>query len=213
MTVPGLFFTHHKALLDASSGHKTPIQIVYHGTPQNGTIFRSIMEGNLKAPIFKRQEDAAARSAYGVGIYTTPEPEAAYYYSEGGPIFMCLALPGRSYFCNDSEQKRGQPKVEGFDSHASPCQQVLVVFEGAQILPVFLIERTHQAKAHLEMRQILGMIEKLTGNRNTSVPYRKERGDSIDQASFLQKLHSLGTGKNKHKLRDKGDWGWRPTPT
>lgn len=140
------FFAKHKELLEASHDHQTAIQIVYHGTPEKGTVFRSIMDGNLKVP--KRQgKEAAQRSAYGLGVYTTPEPEAAYIYSQGGPIFMCLALPGRTFFCSDSEQKRGQPNIEGFQSHASPCQQVLVLFESDQILPVFLMKRDHQAKA------------------------------------------------------------------
>eukprot|EP00931_Biecheleriopsis_adriatica_P040371 TRINITY_DN23135_c0_g1_i1.p1 TRINITY_DN23135_c0_g1~~TRINITY_DN23135_c0_g1_i1.p1 ORF type:complete len:460 (+),score=71.79 TRINITY_DN23135_c0_g1_i1:54-1433(+) len=208
------FFVRHKAFLDASRDHQTPIQIVYHGTPENGDVFRSIMDGNLRVPKMQKEE-VANRSAYGTGVYTTPEPEAAFIYSEGGPIFMCLALPGRIYFCNDSEQRRGQPKMEGFDSHASPCQQVLVMFESEQILPVFLIARTHQAKAHNEILQILGMIDKITGNEDSQVPYRQEEGDGITGESFLQKLHTSGLalrGKKHTGKRSQNDWGWRPTP-
>merc|ERR1712110_904010 len=100
------------------------------------------------------------------------------------------------------------------DSHASPCQQVLVLSESEQILPVFLMDRKHQAKAHSEMLQILGMIDKITGNKDSRVPYRKEDGDGITGESFLQKLHTSGkaTGKKTEGKKSKTDWGWRPTP-
>mmetsp|Transcript_85740 Transcript_85740/g.148180 ORF Transcript_85740/g.148180 Transcript_85740/m.148180 type:complete len:240 (+) Transcript_85740:48-767(+) len=207
-----VFFAKHKALLDASHEHQTPIQIAYHGTLENGNVFRSIVDGNLRVP--KRRRNEENRSAYGIGVYTTPEPEAAYIYSEGGPIFMCLVLPGRTYFCSDSEHRRGQPKMGSFQSHASPCQQVLVLFESDQILPVFLIERNNQAEAHNEMLEILKMVQKMTGNRDTRVPYRREESDGIDGLSFLQKLRKTWPRPKLRKTDKVGnsEWGWRPTP-
>eukprot|EP00930_Biecheleria_cincta_P061587 TRINITY_DN47151_c0_g1_i1.p1 TRINITY_DN47151_c0_g1~~TRINITY_DN47151_c0_g1_i1.p1 ORF type:complete len:336 (-),score=49.09 TRINITY_DN47151_c0_g1_i1:191-1198(-) len=197
-----LFFRRHKALLDASKRKQTSIQIVYHGTLQNGQVFRSIMDGNLKVP--DGRKIVARGAAYGTGIYTTLDPEAATLYSKGGPIFMCLVLPGSTYFCNDSEHMRDQPRKQGFDSHASPCQQVLVLFESDQVLPVLLVDRTHIATAHHEMLQILSAIRRMTGNTNTTVEYRKELGDGITQQSFLQKLYDVPAGS--------GGWGWRPKP-
>jgi hypothetical protein len=54
----------------------------------------------------------------------------------GGSVFCCLVLRGKH---TKVEYKVGRPLKPGFDSHVSPCGQEWIMFDAAQVLPLYLV--------------------------------------------------------------------------
>lgn len=77
---------------------------------------------------------------WGKGIYLSPDPSLAQGYASDGKMLVCSVLMGRIFHC--SEMMVGKACVRGFDSHMSPCEQEMVLFEAAQVLPCYLLTIT-----------------------------------------------------------------------
>ena len=91
-------------------------------------------------------------STYGRGIYSSPSPQFALDYSGwrceptpadeyfGQKLIVCATLMGRSVKVDRSNNLREESRaLEGYDSHIANRDLEYIVFEPAQILPVYVI--------------------------------------------------------------------------
>ncbi|KAF5385950.1 hypothetical protein D9615_002665 [Tricholomella constricta] len=120
--------------------------IVFHGTLRRnvGSIVRSgfIVPG-----------EKTATGEHVQGIYTSPDPDYSLSYTDWTPeggvkgrrrllpgqkLIVCAVLMGRRHLM--SSTRRLKPTVEqGFDSHVSPNEMEYVVFNSAQVLPLYVL--------------------------------------------------------------------------
>ncbi|ELR21503.1 Poly(ADPribose) polymerase catalytic domain containing protein [Acanthamoeba castellanii str. Neff] len=108
----------------------------FHGTPEAN--IPNILQQGLLVPgthgVINRTDDGY----YGAGIYLSPDARTSLGYAGGcGKLLVCAVLMGRIYKCEDL--MHGAPCTPGFDSHMSPCEGELILFEAAQVLPCFVI--------------------------------------------------------------------------
>ncbi|GLB45088.1 hypothetical protein LshimejAT787_1901660 [Lyophyllum shimeji] len=146
--------THDRRARDAAYDRFGKEEIVFHGTlRQNvGSIVRSgfVVPGGKTAT--GEVVDVRCGSTWGQGIYTSPDPEYSLSYAdhtEGGvkghrrllpgqKLIVCAILMGRRRLMNNT--RRLNPSVEeGYDSHVSPNKLEYVVFNSAQVLPLYVL--------------------------------------------------------------------------
>jgi hypothetical protein len=113
--------------------------IGYHGTrPQN---ISSIVNKGLLVPGSKGFEHATDPGFYGRGIYLSPDAGMSISYCRGGgSLIVCAVLMGKAYKCPGIMM--GAKLKSGFDSHISPCGSELILFDAAQVLPLYVIHFT-----------------------------------------------------------------------
>ncbi|CAF2647703.1 unnamed protein product [Rotaria sp. Silwood2] len=80
---------------------------------------------------------------FGRGIYQGFAADYAIHYAEfykhSDEIMLSAVLPGRSYVVKKDGEKFGRQCEPGFNSHISPEVKEIVLFQSAQILPMFII--------------------------------------------------------------------------
>lgn len=86
------------------------------------------------------QVKVAHGSAYGRGIYVSPDPAFSLGYAPEGRLFVCAVLPGASFDCN-KHKRIGNGCMPGYHSHVANQKKIIVLFKSAQVLPVFVLER------------------------------------------------------------------------
>lgn len=157
------FLKRHERELEASAQRTATVLVVYHGTKKEN--LRKIMDGNLKVPDGRQVVHTTDQGWYGKGVYTAPRMETAQAYAANGPMFVCLALPGRQYQACDSLSDQGQPLKAGYDSHFGGGGSELVFFHADQLLPVFIAEAQAIPKATELAKAAIDALAKATGNR------------------------------------------------
>jgi len=133
-------------------------ELVFHGTRRQ-YIANIIARGFVRpGDVMNHKGDTLevrCGSSFGRGTYTSPEPRYAMHYSDytapesrddcripGQKLIVCAALMGRRYMCRHGE-KRGVDKVEsGYDSHVSETGFEYIVFNAAQLLPLYVLHLT-----------------------------------------------------------------------
>lgn len=78
---------------------------------------------------------------FGKGIYFSLYSDYALYYSntrQSNRIMLCRLLTGKVYKCKG--RKDGEGLMKGYDSHYSPKGNEIIIFNGDQILPRYIIE-------------------------------------------------------------------------
>ncbi|KAJ7022441.1 hypothetical protein C8F04DRAFT_1138204 [Mycena alexandri] len=132
--------------------------IVFHGTPRQNV--GSIVSSGFVVPGNPTRAGQGVEVRYGTtwgqGIYTSPDPCYSLSYTDdtrsrgptafpGQKLIVCSVLMGKRHDVYD--YRRYSPEVEeGYDSHVSPSELEYVVFEGAQVLPLFVLHLTSKAK-------------------------------------------------------------------
>ncbi len=79
-------------------------------------------------------------SAYGAGVYCSPQASYCLGYTRGGKsLLVCAVLMGKRHTCN--AVMLGVPLSAGYDSHTDPSGSAeWVLFDEASILPCFVLE-------------------------------------------------------------------------
>ncbi|KAF8070035.1 hypothetical protein FPV67DRAFT_1667930 [Lyophyllum atratum] len=130
-------------------------EVVFHGTlRQNvGSIVRSGFVVPGEKTVTGESVSVRCGSTWGQGIYTSPEPEFSLSYTDhtregevkghrrlipGQKLIVSAVLMGRR--CNMTATLRSIPGVkQGFDSHVSPNKMEYIVFNSAQVLPLYVL--------------------------------------------------------------------------
>ena len=127
------------------------IEVCFHGT-QRKFIPNIISRGFVKpGDVMNDNGDILqirCGSSYGQGIYTSPDPRYSMSYSDysegdfgrlpGEKLIVCGILRGRPYTFNEFNRKCTSP-YDDFDSHVSPSGFEYVVFNSAQLLPLYVL--------------------------------------------------------------------------
>lgn len=126
-------------------GENDKILFVYHGaTPQS---LRAIAEqGFLEPNMFAQMSGKISildRGYFGRGIYQGFAADYAIHYAEeyrhSDEILLSMISPGRSYTVKKGGDKYGKDCEPDYHSHISPESKEIVLFQSAQILPLFII--------------------------------------------------------------------------
>ena len=114
------------------------IGVGYHGTSEAGVV--GITDSGFISPAEvngKLEHKSGNNGWYGDGIYTSPDPNIAFWYSQGNKMLVCKVARGRVYSCPG--MMLGAPLQPGFDSHESPDTAEWVAYASAQVLPIAII--------------------------------------------------------------------------
>jgi hypothetical protein len=115
-------------------------RIGFHGTKPH--LLDLISETGLKVPDGEKVKHASDSGWWGKGIYTSGDPNYASGYSGDGRVIVVAVLCGKVYNC---VQRRDGGKLEpGYDSHVAEDGREWVLFESAQVLPLFVMENRNQ---------------------------------------------------------------------
>jgi hypothetical protein len=121
------------------------ILFVYHGsTPQSlqAIAKKGFLEPNMLADM-SNTISTLDPGYFGRGIYQGFAADYAIHYAEhykrSDEILLSMVSPGRSYIVKKGGEKYGQECEPGYDSHISPESKEIVLFQSAQILPLFII--------------------------------------------------------------------------
>jgi hypothetical protein len=130
--------------------------VVFHGT-QRRYISNIITRGFVKpGDVMNENGDklqVRCGSSFGRGIYTSPDPRYSMNYSDvadgsdqripGQKLIVCAILMGRSIICHRSESLKASSTPQGgYDSHMSPSKFEYIVFNPAQVLPLYVLHVT-----------------------------------------------------------------------
>jgi aprataxin and PNK-like factor len=118
---------------------------VYHGSTSKA-LKAIAKQGFLEPKELAHMSDSISTldpGYFGHGIYQGFAADYAIHYAEryknSDKILLSIVLPGRSYIVKKGGEKYGQDCEPGFDSHISPESKEIVLFQSAQILPLFII--------------------------------------------------------------------------
>lgn len=153
---------HARELSRSGRRRQAALGIVYHGT--QGGNYRRIMEANLKVPDGQSVLHANDDGYYGRGIYTSPLYAVAQSYAHGGPVFVCLSLPGKMANVGRCD---GRPCKPGHDSHSGNNDQEHVFFDSSQLLPCFIAEAASLDAANAAALSAVKLIQRTTASENS----------------------------------------------
>ncbi|KAH7310486.1 hypothetical protein B0I35DRAFT_439131 [Stachybotrys elegans] len=135
--------------------HLVQPRLTFHGTPRQNVpkIVRHgfSLPGQIN-PESAKEHEIRCGSTYGRGIYTSPSAEfslsySGYYCERTSPehypglkLFVCATIMGRtkSVFRADEWRDNGRP-LDGADSHVANEGYEYVVFDSAQVIPVYVV--------------------------------------------------------------------------
>ncbi|UJR36762.1 hypothetical protein I4U23_029477 [Adineta vaga] len=110
--------------------------LAFHGTAIAN--IQPICETGFKVPGQKGFKHATDTGYYGRGTYFSEYPGYSMGYIKGSTkLLLCQVLQGKVYKC--SQLITGSGLQHGFDSHCSPCQKELVIFQSEHILPQYIV--------------------------------------------------------------------------
>jgi hypothetical protein len=157
------------------------LRIVYHGTSSAGN-YRAIIDANLQVPDGQSVLHANDSGYYGKGIYTSPVFSVAQGYAgDGGPVFVCLSLPGRMARVGRCD---GRGCKAGYDSHSGNQDTEHVFFSSDQLLPCCLVDASTLDAANAAVLRTIVLIESATRARNLIANVRH-----ADSCSEFAKMH------------------------
>ncbi|PSN72579.1 hypothetical protein BS50DRAFT_485106 [Corynespora cassiicola Philippines] len=133
----------------------TKPRLTFHGTRRD-LVPSIVQNGFLKPgdvnPITKQPLPIANGSAYGQGIYSSPEAWYALMYSQGSDkptkpsempglkLLVCATIMGRTAVLGHEDKWTEQMEPwPGADSHVNQSQWAYIVFNSAQILPCYVL--------------------------------------------------------------------------
>lgn len=136
----------------------TSTELVFHGTRRQ-YIANIIARGFVKpGDVMNHKGDTLevrCGSSFGRGTYTSPEPRYAMHYSDytrqerrndfkipGQKLIVCAILMGRRFVCEFGERRGVETVEKGYDSHVSATGFEYVVFNSAQLLPLYVLHLT-----------------------------------------------------------------------
>jgi hypothetical protein len=178
----------------------TSTEVVFHGT-QRRFISNIITRGFIKpGDVMNNNGDklqVRCGSTYGRGIYTSPDPRYSMSYSDiadvadkripGQKLIVCAILMGRPLICHGSgaEMKLKSRPADGYDSHMSPSKFEYIVFNPAQVLPLYVLHVTdgHANLSSVWNRRIAqGPPARLTDPYDALAERRKTHITEIDES-------------------------------
>eukprot|EP01105_Mastigella_eilhardi_P010688 TRINITY_DN2489_c0_g1_i2.p1 TRINITY_DN2489_c0_g1~~TRINITY_DN2489_c0_g1_i2.p1 ORF type:complete len:350 (+),score=77.22 TRINITY_DN2489_c0_g1_i2:631-1680(+) len=129
------FVDFYNALQAKRGAGKEGMDMAYHGTEVKRE--ESIEDKGLLVPGAKSGvKHKTDKGYYGLGIYVTPRQDVAMGY--GTVVFVCAVLRGRVFTCKTIQMGR---KLEpGFDSHQDPSGGEWILFNAAQVLPLYAVK-------------------------------------------------------------------------
>ncbi|CAF1201094.1 unnamed protein product [Adineta steineri] len=147
----GLRIIRNKKLFDNFNnyrdylGENSQILFVYHGSSSKsleGIAKNGFLEPHMLDNVANKIS-ILDQGYFGRGIYQGFAADYAIHYAESykksNEILLSMVLPGRSYIVKKGGEKYGQVCESGFDSHLSPENKEIVLFQSKQILPLFII--------------------------------------------------------------------------
>ena len=182
--------------------HYISPELVFHGTRRQ-YIANILARGFVKpGDVMNHQGDTLevrCGSSFGRGTYTSPEPRYAMHYSDytapesrsdcripGQKLIVCAALMGRKYVCRHGE-KRGVDKVEsGYDSHVSETGFEYIVFNAAQLLPLYVLHLTdgrENLSTFWAQRVLKGPPLRLNGEYDALAERKKTNIEEIENSA------------------------------
>jgi hypothetical protein len=131
-------------------------EVVFHGT-QRRFIPSIISRGFIKpGDVMNDNGDilhVRCGSTYGAGIYTSPDPRFSMSYSDvstfsdrqilGQKLIVCAVLMGRRGTVSRDMCKGCHKPISAYDSHVSPSKFEYIVFNSAQLLPLYVLHVTN----------------------------------------------------------------------
>lgn len=179
----------------------TNTELVFHGTRRHN-IANIISRGFVKpGDVMNHQGDTLevrCGSSFGRGIYTSPEPRYAMGYSDytypegrrdrktpGQKLVVCAVLMGRRFVCGHGD-RRGVDIVEkGYDSHASNTGFEYIVFNSAQLLPLYVLHLTdgrENLSTFWAQRVLKGPPIRLNGTYDALAERKRSNIEEIDSS-------------------------------
>ena len=169
------------------------IEVAFHGTRRE-YVPNIISRGFVKpGDVMNKIGDTLqvrSGSRWGRGIYLSPDPMFSIHYTDytlqneakrlaGRKLFVCAVLRGRPYHCTtsifDAYMNQSDPH-QGYDSNTSPSEWEYVLFDSAQVLPLYILhikrDSDDDALEELGRRQTAGPPQLL---RPVSMDVREER--------------------------------------
>jgi hypothetical protein len=156
-------FEDYRSTLDQNA---QLIMFVYHGSSpeclraiaENGFLEPKVLSEMSNDDLESQKIKVINLGNFGRGIYQGFAADYAIYYAEhykkSDEIMLSAVLPGRSYTVKKGGEKYGGCCEPGFHSHISPEEKEIVLFQSAQVLPMFIIrfERVSSAQVTEEQR-------------------------------------------------------------
>lgn len=145
----------HSNRVDDFADHIAKPRITYHGTQRRfvpNIVRHGFLRPGMKDPATKIEHEVRCGATYGRGIYSSPSPAFSLSYSDwwctatkpdeyfGLKLIVCATLMGRSrlMFREDNWRTQSTP-YWGADSHIGNSELEYIVFDPAQILPIYII--------------------------------------------------------------------------
>ena len=138
---------------------------------------------------------------YGRGIYLSPDAATSIHYCRGGgKLLVCATIPGRSYRC---KELTGKGCKVGYHSHLSPYGDEIVLFDSAQVLPLYVIHFQSTPYCTSGPVSALGFKNKQFGNERWTVKERYMR--KLEQSKKLRLEEASRQNQTKRStLRNDG---------
>jgi hypothetical protein len=130
-------FVNFVTRLQAKRGiDECPVTMAFHGTsPYN---IENILKIGLVVPGTHGVEHATDTGYWGKGIYLSPNASISVSYCRGGgELLVCAIVQGKIFQC--TQLIHGAPLTEGYDSHEDPSGSEIILFDEAQVVPIFVI--------------------------------------------------------------------------
>ncbi|ESP03210.1 hypothetical protein LOTGIDRAFT_171695 [Lottia gigantea] len=110
--------------------------LAFHGTKKENII--KICTDGFKAPGESGFHMRTDTGWYGAGVYFSEYPHYSMSYIQGATkLLLCQVLPGKAYKC--TKLIHGSTLMSGHDSHTSPDNKELVIFNSHHILPCYIV--------------------------------------------------------------------------
>ncbi|KAI1402116.1 ADP-ribosylation [Hypoxylon fuscum] len=130
-------------------------RVTFHGTSRQNIpsiVHYGFIKPGERKPGTGEEHEVRCGATYGRGIYSSPDPNFALSYTDylchatkpneffGIKLLVCATLMGRSAYMTRDDNWRTQSKpYPGADSHVANRDLEYIVFDTAQILPVYVI--------------------------------------------------------------------------
>jgi hypothetical protein len=124
---------NYEAKKAAMNGHTNEI-FAFHGGKEDA--YKVIASNNFD--IGRLAAGSGDNGWYGAGIYFSEYPLTALGYAKQTKrLLLSRVLVGNAFECPG--RMDGAPLKRGFDSHRSPDKQEIVIYNGDQILPSYIV--------------------------------------------------------------------------
>ena len=145
----------HRAPVKDMVEHLVKPRITFHGTQRHfvpSIVRHGFIKPGTSRPGSKEKHEVRCGSTYGMGIYSSPSADFSLSYSDwwgtatkpneffGLKLIVCATIMGRTRFVAREDNWRTQMEpYEGADSHVANRLLEYIVFDTAQILPVYVL--------------------------------------------------------------------------